>query len=110
MLAYRELWRQLTKVCTKLSSRQDSLIPKQALESEAYRFAETRGYIYQLKSLIRSSFSSYLCNFVLRSCNKVARTLAAEGSLCNHGVDVSWDFTSPCVTDFVSSDVVVTLT
>jgi hypothetical protein len=82
----------------------DSLMLKQALESEAYRLAEMGGYIFQLKSLIHGSFSRYRCNFVPRSCNRVAHTLAAEGSLCNHGGDVSWDFTPPCVSDSVASD------
>jgi hypothetical protein len=82
----------------------DSLMLKQALESEAYRFAEMGGYIYKLKSLVHGSFSSYRCNFVPRSCNRVAHTLAAEGGLCNHGDDVSWDFTPPCVSNSVASD------
>jgi hypothetical protein len=36
--------------------------------------------------------------------NRVAHTLAAEGGLCNHGDDVSWDFTPPCVSNSVASD------
>jgi hypothetical protein len=76
-----------------------SLMLKQALEGDSYRFSEVGGYIFQLKS------SKFLCNFVPRSCNKVAHTLAAEGSLCNHGADILWEFTPPCLTDLVASEI-----
>jgi hypothetical protein len=41
----------------------DSLMLKQAVECDDYRFAEAGGYIYQLKSLISRSFSNCLLMF-----------------------------------------------
>jgi phosphotransferase system IIA component len=69
----------------KIILETDSLMLKQAMESDDYRFAEAGDYIYQLESLISGSFSNWLCMFVPRSCNKVAHALAAEGSSCNNG-------------------------
>jgi hypothetical protein len=83
----------------------DSLMLKQALEGDYYRFSKVGGYIFQLKSLIGGSFSKLSCNFVPRSCNnKVAHTLGAKGSLCNHGADILWEFTPPCV-NLVASEI-----
>jgi hypothetical protein len=85
------------KGINKIILETDSLMLKQALDNDSYRLAEAGGLIYQLKSLISESFSGYCCTCTPRLCNKVAHALAVEGSLCNHGADVHWDFTPACV-------------
>jgi hypothetical protein len=87
----------------KIILETDSLMMKQAMESDAYRFAEAGCYIYQLRSIFSGSYNC-LCIFVPRSCNKVAHALAAEGSSCNNGDDVLWDFTPSCVSELVARD------
>jgi hypothetical protein len=57
----------------------DSLILKQALSSDSYRFAEIGGMVLELKNLITGGFNNFLCNYVPRNCNKVAHALAAKG-------------------------------
>jgi hypothetical protein len=59
----------------------DSLILKQALSSDSYRFAEIGGMVLELKNLITGGFNNFLCNYVLRNCNKVAHALAAKGDM-----------------------------
>jgi hypothetical protein len=55
----------------------DSLMLKQALQSDDFRLAATGGLIYELKMLIHSSFISVSIVHVPRSCNSVAHALAA---------------------------------
>jgi hypothetical protein len=95
------------RVIAKVILETDSLMLKQVVECDDNRFAEARGYIYQLKSLISGSFSNCLLMFAPRSCNKVAHALADVGSSCSNGDDVLWDFTPPCVSDLVASDLSV---
>jgi hypothetical protein len=92
------------KGMTKVILEMDSLILKQALDSDAYRLAEVGGVIYELKSLIASSFTNFLCKFAPRSCNKVAHALAASGLMASHGYESHWDSTPVSVRELVASD------
>jgi hypothetical protein len=93
------------KGITKIILETDSLILKQALQNDSRRLSEVGGDIYELKNLLMSSFSNFLCGFVPRSCNKVAHNLAAVGVSCNQGGVVHWDCTTPAVSDLVASDI-----
>jgi hypothetical protein len=61
--------------------------------------------IYELKALIVSSFSNFLCKFAPRSCNKVAHVLAAKALMAPHGVQSRWDSTPSFVYELMASDV-----
>lgn len=61
--------------------------------------------IYELKALIVSSFSNFLCKFAPRSCNKVAHVLAAKALMTPHGAKSCWDSTPSFVYELVPSDV-----
>jgi hypothetical protein len=57
---------------TRVILETDSLILKQALESDSYIFAEVGGMLYEMKNVISSHFSNFFCSFAPRTCNKVA--------------------------------------
>uniref|UniRef100_A0A0A9D892 RNase H type-1 domain-containing protein n=1 Tax=Arundo donax TaxID=35708 RepID=A0A0A9D892_ARUDO len=63
----------------------DVLLIKSALEGNAYNLSVTGNQIWELKQLVASNFQSCNISFCPRSCNKVAHTLAAVGSI---GLDI----------------------
>jgi hypothetical protein len=94
----------LEKGMTKVILETDSLILKQALTSDQYRFAEIGGMVLELKTLITGGLNNFICNYVPRTCNKVAHALAAKGSMLPQGDGSRWEGMPPCVAVLVASD------
>jgi hypothetical protein len=95
------------KGMTRAILETDSLILKHALKNKSYRMAEVGGQLYELKSLISSNLSNFLCKFVPRSCNKEAHDLAAKGLMTSQGDVLRWENTPNFIFDLVANDAVV---
>jgi hypothetical protein len=60
----------------------DSLVPKQALQNSTRRLATIGGVICETQVLLATNFSSFVIEYVPRSCNMVAHALVAIGCKC----------------------------
>ena len=76
---------------------------KQALQHSTYRLAAIDGVICEIQALLATSFSSFIVDYVPRSCNRVAHALAAIGCKCPPSAGLRWEST-PFVEDLVASD------
>jgi hypothetical protein len=94
----------LEKGMTKVILETDSPTLKHALTSDQYRFTEIGGMVLELKTSIIGGLNNFICNYVPRTCNKVAHALAAKGSMLPRGDGSRWEGTPPCVAVLMASD------
>jgi hypothetical protein len=63
------------------------------------------GIMLEIKSCMRSMFTSCIISFCPRVCNCVAHALAAQGCKCSLGSVLYWDRVPSGIKDLVTSDI-----
>jgi hypothetical protein len=97
------------KGITNLILETDSMILKEALANDSYRLDEVGGLILELKHIIAGGFSSFICSYAPRNCNKEAHVLATKGSLLSDGGESRWESTPVFVNDLVASEIAASM-
>lgn len=66
----------------------DALVIQQELASSAPCDRHEGGFIYELRSLVRSNFAHFECVFKNRACSAAAHALADLGYVCVEGEEI----------------------
>ena len=82
----------------------DASLVKTAIEGYEYRLSACGGIITEIRLLLMSEFSSFICK-CRRMCNSVADALAAYGSRVLSGDRATWDDVPLIVEGLVASDI-----
>lgn len=88
--------------CDRVIFETDSLVLKQAITSEAYNLS-TLGVVFrEIKFQLHMGLSDVCIKYCPRSCNHLAHSLAAHGTVMNVGTFECWlgqlpDFVNDCV-------------
>lgn len=89
---------------SRLILETDALMLQQELASKEYCAKPEGGLVQELKVIVSTIFSFFVCSFKRRECNQVAHALAELGYACSEGEELISSSVPDIVNIFVTAD------